>query len=65
MEKDCPVCDYPIKDGDNVVAIVVAKFKMLDSAVNYAIDHPTECIELMHEECFDHDDYGMGNGDND
>lgn len=57
MTRDCPICDYPLIDGDDVVAIVVAKFKMLESAVSYAIDHPTRCIELVHEECFDYDEY--------
>jgi hypothetical protein len=57
MTKDCPICDYPIKDGDDVVAIVVAKFKMINSDVNYAIEHPTRCIELVHNECFDWQDY--------
>jgi hypothetical protein len=57
MQKDCPICDYPFKDGDDVVAIMVAKFKMIDSDVNYAIDHPTKCIELVHSECFDWDEY--------
>ncbi len=57
MTRDCPICDYPLKDGDDVVAIMVAKFKMLPSDVNYAIEHPTKCIELMHSECFDWSEY--------
>jgi len=57
MEKECPICNYPFKDGDDVVAIMVAKFKLLPSDVNYAIEHPTKCIELVHSECFDWDDY--------
>jgi hypothetical protein len=57
MQKECPICDYPFRDGDDVVAIMVAKFKLLPSDVNYAIEHPTKCIELVHSECFDWDDY--------
>lgn len=57
MQKNCPICDYPFRDGDDVVAIMVAKFKMLPSDVNYAIEHPTKCIELVHNECFDWQEY--------
>jgi len=57
MEKECPICDYPLKDGDNVVAIMVAKFKMIPSDVNFAIEHPTKCVEIVHSECFDWEDY--------
>jgi len=57
MTKICPICDYGLKDGDDVVAIMVAKFKMLDSDTTFAIEHPTRCIEIVHNECFDWEDY--------
>lgn len=57
MERECPICSYPFRDGDDVVAIMVAKFKLLSSDTTYAIDHPTRCIELVHNECFNWDDY--------
>jgi hypothetical protein len=57
MQKICPVCDYPLKDGDDVVAIFVTKFKMIDSEVNYALERPTKCIDLVHSECFDWQEY--------
>jgi hypothetical protein len=57
MRKDCPVCDYPFKDGDDVVAIMVSKFKAIESDVNIAIEHPTKCVEIVHSECFDWEDY--------
>jgi len=57
MKKECPICDYPLLDDDTVVAIMVAKFKLIDSDVNYAISHPSRCIEIVHEECFDYEDY--------
>jgi len=53
MIKNCPVCDYPFRDGDDVVAMMVAKFKVIDSDVNYAIEHPTKCVEIVHMECSD------------
>lgn len=65
MDKICPICDYALKDQDDVVAIMVAKFKMLPSDVNYAIEHPTKCIELVHNECFDWAEYGDEERDGD
>jgi hypothetical protein len=55
--KICPICDYPLKDNDDVVAIMVAKFKMIPSDVHFAIENPTKCIEIVHDECFDYEDY--------
>jgi biotin synthase-related radical SAM superfamily protein len=58
MTRDCPICDMPFRDGDDVVAIMVSKFKLIDSDASFAIEHPTRCIELVHSECFDWDEYG-------
>lgn len=58
MEKICNICDYPLRDGDDVVAIMVSKFRLIDSDVNFAVEHPSRCIEIVHNECFDWDDYG-------
>lgn len=55
MDKTCPVCDYRFKDGDDVVAIMASKFKVIGSEVNFAIERPTRCIEIVHAECFDYD----------
>jgi len=57
MTRNCPICDYEFKDGDDVVAVMVAKFKLIDSDTSYAIDHPTKCVELVHSDCFDWEDY--------
>lgn len=57
MRKVCPICDGPLRDGDDVVAVMVAKFKMTESDVSFAITHPTECIEVVHSECFDWENY--------
>jgi hypothetical protein len=45
------------KDGDDVVAIMVSRFRLIDSDASFAIEHPTRCIELTHSECFDWSDY--------
>jgi hypothetical protein len=58
LMKDCPICDCPFKDGDDVVAIMVSKFRLIESDVNFAIEHPTKCVELVHSECFDYSEYG-------
>lgn len=57
MRKSCPICDYPLNDGDDVVAIMVSKFKVIPSAVNFAIEPPTKCVEVVHSACFDWEDY--------
>ena len=57
MMKECPICDLSLKDGDEVVAIMATKFKVIDSEVNFALEHPTKCIEVVHSECFDWDEY--------
>lgn len=57
MLRTCNICDYDLKDGDDVVAVMVAKFKYIPSDVNYAIEQPTRCIELMHMDCFAWDEH--------
>ena len=63
MKKECPICSYPLRDGDIVIAIMASKFKLLDSDVNYAIEQPTRCIELIHDECFDFNAYNSDKED--
>lgn len=58
MTKICPICDIAFQNEDSVVAMMVAKFILIESDVNFALDHPTKCLELVHEECFDYEDYG-------
>ena len=53
MTKICPVCDNKIKDGDDVVAVVVSIFKEIPSAKSYAIERPTQCLEVQHLACND------------
>lgn len=60
MNKVCNICDYELKDGDDVVAIMVAKFKMIESEAAYAIEHPTKCVEIVHSECFAWEDHENG-----
>lgn len=58
MNKACPVCEYDFKDGDDVVAIMISKFHYIPSEVNFAIENPSRCIDLVHAECFDYEEYG-------
>lgn len=53
MERRCPICDYAFKDGDALVAVMLSSYKEIDSEVNYAITTPTQCVEIIHRECYD------------
>lgn len=53
MEKFCMVCDTPFKDGDRLAAVMVSTFRQIESDVHYAITIPTQCIEIVHLECYD------------
>lgn len=53
MQRMCPICDYPFKDGDKLVAVMLSEYKEIDSEVHYAITAPTQCVEIIHRECYD------------
>jgi hypothetical protein len=63
MFKNCPICECMFKDGDKIVAIMVAEFHKIDSEVNVAISHPERCIEIVHSDCYDWDEHDE-DGDN-
>ena len=56
-DKLCPICDEPFKDDEDIVAIMLSKFRAIESSVHYAIKQPTTCIEIVHSGCFDWEDY--------
>lgn len=63
MTKDCPICDMPFKDGENIVAVMLSTFKDIPSDASFAITQPTQCIEIVHSDCYDwedHDDFIKG-----
>lgn len=51
--KMCPICGEVFTDGDKVVVVMASTFKKLDSEVHFAITQPTECHEIIHDECYD------------
>lgn len=53
----CPVCDIPFKDKDKIVAVMLSEYKIIPSAVAYAIKQPTQCFEIVHYHCYDRQDY--------
>lgn len=53
MTKICPVCYEPIKNGNPVVAVVVSVFKDIPSTKTFAIEKPTQCLEVQHLGCND------------
>ena len=56
-EKLCPICEYPFKDGEKIVAIMLSTFKAIPSEVSFAITQPKVCIEIVHNACYDWEDY--------
>lgn len=56
-QKLCPICDIPFKDGDRIVAIMPSVYKEIESSVHYAIEQPKVCIEIVHNDCYDWEDY--------
>lgn len=53
MLRLCPVCDFPLKDKDKIVAVMLSEYKEIESNVHYAITTPTQCVEIIHRECYD------------
>lgn len=53
MERTCPVCEYTFHDGDEIIAVMRSMFKKIESDVHYAITTPTDCLEIMHFDCYD------------
>lgn len=49
----CPICADPFVDSDPIVAVMASTYKKIDSDVHYAITTPTQCYEIIHEECYD------------
>lgn len=56
MKRLCSICEYPFRDGDKLVAIMLSEYKEIGSDVHYAIATPTECVEIIHQDCYDFDD---------
>lgn len=53
MERICSVCDYPFKDEDKIVAVMLSTFHHIPSDVHYAISEPKVCVEIIHRACYD------------
>ena len=56
-EKLCPICEYPFKDGEKIVAVMLSEYKAIESDVHFAIEQPSRCIEIVLNDCFDWEDY--------
>lgn len=53
MTKICPVCEERIQNGDKVVAVVESVFVEIPSTKSFAIERPTQCLEIQHFACND------------
>lgn len=56
MTKLCPICEYAFKDGEKIVAVMLSTYKSIASDVHFAIMQPTQCLEIVHSECYDWED---------
>jgi len=54
--RKCPVCESSFRDGEKIVAVMLAEYHAIPSDVNVAISHPEKCLELVHWECYDYED---------
>lgn len=55
MEAICPICDIEFKDNQPVVAVMLTRFKKIESSSAFAVHHPTRCLEIVHVGCYDDD----------
>jgi hypothetical protein len=51
MTNYCPVCEQLLKEGDTIVATVLASFAALKSDRIYAINNITDCFNMVHQAC--------------
>jgi hypothetical protein len=49
----CKGCGHLFETGDIVVAEIKTKFVALKSKIHYALEKPTECFWVEHENCYD------------
>lgn len=47
----CQNCNRLFDKGDVVKALIITKFVPLKSSVVYALEKPTECLEVYHQNC--------------
>ena len=60
MLKHCPVCGYSFADGEAIVAVMLSTYKAIESDVSFAVTEPTECVEIIHHNCYDWPDSDDG-----
>lgn len=47
----CSNCNSLFKDKDEVRAVIISRYVSLKSKAIYALEKPTECLELVHKNC--------------
>ena len=50
-DQKCPNCLKLFEAGDVVEAVIQTKFVPLKSKVTYALERPTDCLEVYHADC--------------
>ena len=47
----CLSCECILREDDEVIAVVIARYHELGSKKIYCITRPTECLEIRHKNC--------------
>lgn len=50
-DQKCSRCSILFKDGEDVYALIETKFKGLKSKIHFALERPTNCLEVYHRHC--------------
>jgi hypothetical protein len=51
MQQICRGCERVIRQDDEIIAHVVARYHELGSSKVYSITKPTECLDIYHKNC--------------
>ena len=49
--KICELCNRLFQGGDEVKAVIITRYVALKSDITYALEKPSECIEIIHRNC--------------
>jgi len=50
-DQRCQNCNRLFEGGDLVKALIVTRFVPLKSKVTYALERPTDCLDVFHVNC--------------
>lgn len=53
MVKYCSICGAALREGDFIVAEVLATYHIIPSKIAYSISQPSKCYEIRHKKCWE------------